>query len=124
MTVKEELHTAVEELSDDEAAEILELIRRRRALPAFLRDAPYDDEEETDEERTAVAEGTKPTALAVSSPTRTFCGASARDLGRHLDRSRYPRPRAPRQPDQQSHRQCRRPLCTRGGRQRDLSPGL
>ena len=59
MTAKEKLRRAVEELSEAEAAEALELLDRRSprdALDDVLDNAPIDDEPETDEEREAVAE--------------------------------------------------------------------
>jgi DNA-binding protein H-NS len=62
MTAKEKLRKAVEELSEAEAAEALELITRRSgrdALDELLDSAPIDDEPETDEERAAVSEARK-----------------------------------------------------------------
>ena len=59
MTVKEELHRLIDELPEHDAQRLLSDLRGRGAeddLPAFLRDAPFDDEPETDEERAAVAE--------------------------------------------------------------------
>ena len=55
MTVKDDLHRLVDELDEDAAREALAYLRTL-SLPAFLRDAPVDDEPETDEERAAVAE--------------------------------------------------------------------
>jgi hypothetical protein len=45
----------VDELDDDAAREALAYLRTL-SLPVFVRDAPVDDELETDEERAAVAE--------------------------------------------------------------------
>jgi len=59
MTAKEKLRRAIEELSEAEAADALELIPRRSqrdALEELLDNAPIDDEPETEEEREAVAE--------------------------------------------------------------------
>jgi hypothetical protein len=59
MTAKERLRAAIEELSEAEGAEALELLDRggqRDALDELLDNAPIDDEPETDEEREAVAE--------------------------------------------------------------------
>ena len=59
MTAKEKLRRAVEELSEAEAAEALQVLIRRRqrdSLDELLDNAPIDDEPETDEEREAVAE--------------------------------------------------------------------
>lgn len=53
MTTKDELYTAIEELSDNEAEEVLMLVRRLRAIATWDGAAP-DDEEETDEERAAM----------------------------------------------------------------------
>ncbi len=55
MTIKEELRALVDDLSDHEAEQVLIMVRRLRALAAWEA-APADDEEETDEERAAVAE--------------------------------------------------------------------
>ena len=55
MTVKDDLHHLVDELDEDTAREALALLQDLR-LPRVLRDAPIDDEPETDEERAAVAE--------------------------------------------------------------------
>lgn len=67
MTAKEKLKEAVEELSEAEAAEALEILVQSRegqepgertaaTLDELLEGAPLDDEPETDEERRAVAE--------------------------------------------------------------------
>lgn len=59
MTAKEKLRQAVEELSEAEAAEALEILVRRgerTSLDELLDNAPLDDEPETEEERQAVAE--------------------------------------------------------------------
>jgi hypothetical protein len=50
MTIKDDLHHLVDELDEDAAREALAYLRTL-SLPAFLRDAPVDDEPETDEER-------------------------------------------------------------------------
>ena len=55
MSVKDELRVAVEELSEQDAAEILDAVRRLKAIAAWDA-APLDDEEETEEERALVAE--------------------------------------------------------------------
>ncbi len=55
MTVKDDLHHLVDELDEDTARKALALLQDLR-LPRVLRDAPVDDEPETDEERAAVAE--------------------------------------------------------------------
>jgi hypothetical protein len=52
MTIKDELHAAVEELTDREAEELLVVVRRLRAVAAW--DAAPDDEQEMDDERAAV----------------------------------------------------------------------
>ncbi len=60
MTVKERIHQLVEELPEHErvaAERYLELLRDREAdLPRSLREAPIDDEPDTEEERAGVAE--------------------------------------------------------------------
>jgi hypothetical protein len=55
MTVKEDIHHLVDELDEDAAREALAYLHTL-GLPAFLRNAPLDDEPETDEERVAVQE--------------------------------------------------------------------
>jgi len=55
MTIKDDLHHLVDELDDDDAREALARLQDLR-LPRVLREAPIDDELETDEERAAVAE--------------------------------------------------------------------
>ena len=55
MTVKDDLHQLVDELDEDAAREALARLQDLR-LPRFLREAPIDDEPETDQERAAVAE--------------------------------------------------------------------
>jgi hypothetical protein len=55
MTVKDDLHHLVDELDEDAAREALAYLHTL-GLPAFLRNAPLDDEPETDEERAAVQE--------------------------------------------------------------------
>ncbi len=54
MTVKDDLHHLVGQLDEGAAREALAYLRTL-SLPAFLRDAPIDDESETEEERAAVA---------------------------------------------------------------------
>lgn len=59
MTANEKLRRAVEELSESEAAEALEVLigrNQRDSLEALLDNALIDGEPETDEERAAVAE--------------------------------------------------------------------
>jgi hypothetical protein len=55
VTTKDELRQLVDELDEDAAREALALLQDLR-LPRLLREAPIDDEPETDEERAAVAE--------------------------------------------------------------------
>jgi len=55
MTAKDELRVALEGLSDNEAEQVLLMVRRMRAIAAWDSAAP-DDEEETEEERAAMAE--------------------------------------------------------------------
>jgi hypothetical protein len=55
VTVKDDLHHLVDELDDAAASEALLLLQDLR-LPRVLREAPIDDEPETEEERSAVAE--------------------------------------------------------------------
>jgi hypothetical protein len=55
VTVKDDLHHLVDELDDAAASEALLLLQDLR-LPRVLREAPIDDEPETEEERAAVAE--------------------------------------------------------------------
>lgn len=63
MTAKEKLRRAIEELSEAEAAEALQILVRggerteRDSMTELLDDAPLDDELETESEREAVAEG-------------------------------------------------------------------
>jgi hypothetical protein len=55
MTTKDELHELVDQLDEDAARQALAYLRDLR-LPRVLREAPVDDEPETDEERAAVQE--------------------------------------------------------------------
>jgi len=55
MTVRDDLHHLIDELDEDAAREALAYLKTL-GLPAFLRDAPLDDEPVTNEERAAVAE--------------------------------------------------------------------
>jgi hypothetical protein len=55
MTIKDDLHHLVDELDDDAAREAIARLQDL-LLPRVLREAPIDDEPETDEERMAVAE--------------------------------------------------------------------
>ena len=55
MTIKDEIHHLVDELDEDTAREALAYLHTL-GLPAFLRNAPLDDEPETDEDRAAVQE--------------------------------------------------------------------
>jgi hypothetical protein len=55
MTTKDDLHHLVDELDEDTAREALARLQDFR-LPRVLREAPIDDESETEEERAAVAE--------------------------------------------------------------------
>lgn len=60
MTAKEKLRELVDELSETEAAQALEVLNARRAprdaLMEFLDNAPLDDEPSTPEEEAAVQE--------------------------------------------------------------------
>jgi hypothetical protein len=55
MTAKDDIHHLVDELGEDDAREALAYLHTL-GLPAVLRNAPLDDEPETDEERAAVQE--------------------------------------------------------------------
>jgi predicted transcriptional regulator len=55
MTTKDDLHHLVDQLDEDAAREALAYLQTL-SLPTFLRDAPLDDEPETEAERAAVAE--------------------------------------------------------------------
>jgi hypothetical protein len=55
MTIKDDLHHLVDELDDTTARQALVLLQDLQ-LPRVLRDAPIDDEPETDEERQLVQE--------------------------------------------------------------------
>ncbi len=55
MTVKDDLHHLVDELDEAAAREALVMLQDLR-LPRVLRDAPIDDEPETEEERQLVEE--------------------------------------------------------------------
>lgn len=55
MTVKDDLHHLVDELDEEAAREALAYLQTL-GLPAFLRDAPLDDEPVSDDERIAIAE--------------------------------------------------------------------
>ena len=54
MTVKDQLHQAVDAMSDQQAASLLDTIRRQ--FSEHLATVPLDDEAETDEERAAMEE--------------------------------------------------------------------
>lgn len=54
MTVKNQLHQAVDAMSDQQAAALLDTIRRQ--FSERLADVPLDEEAETDEERAAMEE--------------------------------------------------------------------
>jgi hypothetical protein len=58
VTVKEQLHQAVEAMSEEEAGTALRTLADASGDPVawMLAHAPLDDEPETDEERSAVAE--------------------------------------------------------------------
>jgi hypothetical protein len=56
MTAKEKLRAAVDELSEDDAADMLEYLSRRDPLSRLLRNAPVDNEPATPEEQEGVAE--------------------------------------------------------------------
>ena len=59
MTAKEKLHHLVEDLTEAEAAEALDILAHRRggdALERFLAEAPLDDEPTSPEEEALVAE--------------------------------------------------------------------
>ena len=55
MTIKDDLHHLVDELDEDAAREALAYLHTL-GLPPVLRNAPIDDEPETDEERQFVEE--------------------------------------------------------------------
>jgi hypothetical protein len=72
MTVKRRLHSAVETMNDEEASTALRTLAEASGNPVawMLDHAPLDDEPETEEERSAVAEahadrerGIEPVAL-------------------------------------------------------------
>jgi hypothetical protein len=72
MTVKERLHNAVETMNDEEASTALHTLAKASGDPVawMLDHAPLDDEPETEEEHSAVAEahadrerGIEPVAL-------------------------------------------------------------
>lgn len=59
MTAKQQLHHAIDELTETEAVETLDYLARRQrrdALTVFLDQAPLDDEPVTEEEERAVQE--------------------------------------------------------------------
>lgn len=59
MTAKQQLHQLIDELSEVEAAEALDILAARRepdALTVLLDNAPIDDEPSTPQEEAAVAE--------------------------------------------------------------------
>lgn len=61
MTVKEDLHRLIDELPEHDARRLLRELGGRaaealRGYPRSLREAPLDDEPETEEERLGVAE--------------------------------------------------------------------
>ena len=76
MTIKDELHELVDQLDEEAAREALARLQDLR-LPRVLREAPIDDEPETEEERAAVAEARE--ALARGDVVRD------EDLERELD---------------------------------------
>jgi predicted transcriptional regulator len=59
MTVKEQLHHAIDAMSDSEAEALLRIAQRRAddPLTRLWADAPADDEPWTDADEAAVAEG-------------------------------------------------------------------
>lgn len=58
VTTREELHQLIDELPEQDAQRLLSDLRRRSGgeLPRSLREAPFDDEPVTDEDRAALAE--------------------------------------------------------------------
>ncbi len=54
MTAKDQLHQAVDTMSDEQAAALLDTIRRQ--FGERLAAVPLDDEDETDEERASMEE--------------------------------------------------------------------
>ena len=74
--VKDELHELVDQLDEEAAREALARLQDLR-LPRVLREAPIDDEPETEEEQAAVAEARE--ALARGDVVRD------EDLERELD---------------------------------------
>ena len=69
MTVKEQLHHAVNAMTEDEARSALRALADASGDPLawMLAHAPLDDEPETDDERVAVAEAKR--ELAAGEPT-------------------------------------------------------
>jgi hypothetical protein len=67
MTVKEQLHQAVEAMTEDEASAALRTLADASGDPVawMLAHAPLDDEPETEEERNAVAEAKRERAAGV-----------------------------------------------------------
>lgn len=55
MGVRDDLRLAIDGLTDEQAADVLAMVRRLRAVAAWDA-APPDDEEETEEERSLLAE--------------------------------------------------------------------
>jgi hypothetical protein len=58
MTVKERLHNAVETMNDEEASTAMRTLAEASGDPVawMLDHTPFDDEPETEEERSAIAE--------------------------------------------------------------------
>ena len=67
MAIKDELRAAVETLSEEEAEQVLIVVRRLQAVAAWDA-APVDDEEESEEEKALVAEARAEFAAGNSVP--------------------------------------------------------
>lgn len=91
MVSKERLHRLVDELPDGAVPQAERLLgslahRRERALPFDLANAPVDDEEETPEERAAVAEAYE----ALAHGDLRLLEDVKRDLGLRFSRPSWP----------------------------------
>ena len=76
MSVKDDLRAAVDEISDQEAEQVLVVVRRLRALAAWDA-APVDDEDVTGEEQAAVMEAKAELAAAQGIPWDRVKGRQA-----------------------------------------------
>ena len=66
MTAKEELHVALDDLNDDDVERVLLMVRRLRAIAAWQ--GASRDDDETDDEREAIAEATADEASSTLIP--------------------------------------------------------